>query len=310
MQTAFTLLLSIFSVIALGALLGRTRAFGESAASTLNAFVWHIAIPAYMFRTMAANELPGLGELGLVALYYGTALSVYGVLGLISGWLFHLQPGERPAIALGGCFANGMMLGAPIIGGAFGEDALHLLFILIAFHAPTFVTVSTLWMEIERGKRANVTATLGRSAASLVRQTPLVGLLLGIAVAALDIKVPDILDRTLAMLASAMVPLGLFAVGASMSRIAIKGDLPQATLATVAKLVVLPATMLLVTRLANLPPLWSAVATTMAGLPTGIVAFNFAVANNVAPRRVATTFLLANIVSMITLALWIGLLKG
>jgi predicted permease len=259
-----------------------------------------------MFRTMASNELPGLGELGLVALYFGTALSVYAVLGLVTGLLFRLKPGERPAIALSGCFANGMMLGAPIIGGAFGEGALHLLFILIAFHAPIFVTVSTIWLEMERGHQISIGATLGRSAASLVRQTPIVALALGIATAASGLEVPAFLDRILAILAGAMIPLGLFAVGASLSRVEVRGDLPQAGVAMLTKLVVLPAAMFLVMRLANVPPLWIAVATVMAGLPTGIVAFNFAVANAAAPKRVATAFMLANVVSVVTLTLWVG----
>lgn len=306
MQTAFSLLLSVFVVIALGAALGRTRLFGESSVTALNAFVWHIAVPAYMFRTMAANELPGTEEFVLVLVYYGTALTVYALLGLASGVLFDLEPGERPAIALSGCFSNGVMLGAPIVGGAFGESVLPLLFMLIAFHAPTYVTLSTLWLEIERGERAKIGPTLRRSAISLTRQTPIIALLLGIAVSALDVEVPGLLAQMLAMLAGTMVPLGLFAVGLSLSRIEINGDLPQASLATLTKLMLLPAAMLLTTRLAGLPPSWCAVATVMAGLPTGIVAFNFSVANTAAPRRVATAFLLANVLSIATLTFWIG----
>lgn len=306
MQTALVLLLSIFSIVALGAALGRTRAFDNSSIVSLNAFVWHVAMPTFMFRTMASNELPGLQELGFVALYYGTALSVYVALGVTAGYLFSLQPGERPAIALSGCFANGMMLGAPIIGGAFGEDALHLLFILIAFHAPVFVTASTVWLEIERGHKVNLGVTLARSGASLLRQTPLVGLSLGILTAAVGVEVPEFLDGILEMLAATMVPLGLFAVGTSLTRIDPQGDIPQASLATLTKLVILPAGVFAVTRLAGVPHLWSGVATVMAGLPTGLVAFNFATGNAAAPRRVATAFLLANVLSLATLTVWIG----
>ena len=306
MQTAFLLLLSVFSIVALGALLGRTRAFGDASVSALNAFVWHVSLPTYMFRTMAHNELPGLGELGLVALYYGSALGVYATLAVVTGWMFALQPGERPAIALSGSFANGMMLGAPIIGGAFGEEALHLLFILIAFHGPVFITVSTVWMEIERGRKVAFGSTAARTGASLLRQTPLLGLMLGILASAAGLTLPGFLDRMLELLSSTMVPLGLFAVGASLSRVDIQGDLPQASIAALTKLVILPAVVFAVTRLADAPPLWSGVATVMAGLPTGIVAFNFAVANAAAPRRVATAFLLANVAAIATLTLWIG----
>lgn len=308
MLSAFALVLSIFLIVALGGLLGRTRLFGPEIVTALNNFVWHVAIPAYMFRTMANNALPGAGELGLVALYYTTALTVYFALGTAMGKMFTLKPGERPAIALSGCFANGMMLGAPIVLGAFGERALHLLFILIAFHSPIFVTVSTIWMEIERGQKLSILGTLGRTAASLLRQTPLVALGLGILTAALGLKIPDFADGILKTLGGAMIPLGLFAVGASLSRVEVKGDLPQASAAMLTKLVILPAAMFMMTRLVGLPPIWGAVATTMAAMPTGLVAFNFAAANHLAPRRIATAFFLANVGAVVTLALWVGLL--
>lgn len=306
MQSALLLLLSIFSVVALGAALGRMRAFKEAGLAALNAFVWHVAMPAFMFRTMAGNELPGWGELKLVLIYFGTALMVFVLLGIAAGRLFSLPPGERPALALSGCFANGMMLGAPVIGGAFGEAALHLLFILIAFHAPILVTAATVWLEIERGRKLDVGATLARIGGSLIRQTPLVGLALGILAAATGLGVPDFLDRTLALLAATMAPLGLFAVGVSLTRIDIQGDLPQAGLATLTKLVIMPAAVFATTRLAGVPHLWSSVATVMAALPTGLVAFNFATGNAAAPRRVATAFLFANVCSLATLTVWIG----
>lgn len=309
MASAFELILSIFLIVALGAGLGRTRLFGGDIVTALNSFVWHVAIPAYMYRTMARNELPGFGELGLVVLYYATALTVYFGLGFTAGKLFKLKPGERPAISLSGCFANGMMLGAPIIGGAFGDKALHLLFMLIAFHAPIFVTTSTIWMEIERGQRISVLATVKKTAASLVRQTPIVALLLGVVTSAVGVTIPPFFDRILATVGGAMIPLGLFAVGASLSKVEVKGDLPQAALAMVTKLVVLPGAMFVTTTLLGVPPLWQAVAVLMAGMPTGVVAFNFAAANQLAPRRIATAFLLANIVAVATLTLWVGWLS-
>jgi malonate transporter len=309
MASAFELILSIFAIVALGGALGRTRLFGPEIVTALNNFVWHVAIPAYMFRTMANNALPGGAELGLVAVYYATALVVYAALGFTIGWLFTLKPGERPAIALSGCFANGMMLGAPIIQGALGDRALHMLFILIAFHSPIFVTTSTIWMEVERGQKAEILATLKRSIASLFRQTPIVALLLGILTSAFGITLPSVVDKVLATIGSAMIPLGLFAVGASLSRVEIKGDLPQAGLAMLTKLVILPAAMFLVTHLLGVPKIWAAVATIMAALPTGLVAFNFAAANKLAPRRIATAFFLANVGAVVTLTLWVGWLQ-
>ena len=82
--------------------------------------------------------------------------------------------------------------------------------------------------------------------------------------------------------------------------------MPQASLAALTKLVIWPAAVFSVTQLVGVPHLWSGVATVMAGLPTGLVAFNFATGNAAAPRRVATAFRLVNALSLATLTVWIG----
>jgi malonate transporter len=67
--------------------------------------------------------------------------------------------------------------------------------------------------------------------------------------------------------------------------------------------------MFATTHLLGVPKVWAAVATIMAALPTGLVAFNFAAANKLAPRRIATAFFLANVGSVVTLTLWVGWLQ-
>ena len=275
---------------------------------TLNDFIWHIAIPALLFKTMSTQALPGATELVLVALYYSTGLATYLAFMLVAKFFFRSPPEERPVLALSACFANGMMIGVPIIGGAYGEQGLRILFLLLAFHAPFFVTTTTVLVETARNAQGSVLATLGRSAKSLVRQTPLIAIALGILAAAVGLKAPGPVFDTLDLLSRAVAPCGLIAVGASLANVKLQGHLMHSGVAAFVKLLAFPAAVYAVMRIAHVPPLWGAVAATMAGLPTGIVAFNVASAFRIAPRRNASTIFLANLAAIATLTFWLHVL--
>lgn len=274
----------------------------------LNDFIWHLAIPALLYKTMATRALPGARELQLVATYYGTAFVVYLAFMLVARFLFRSPPEERPVLALSACFANGMMIGVPIIGGAYGDEGLRILFLLLAFHGPFFVTTTTVLVETARNRQGSVWATLARSGKSLLKQTPLIFIALGLLSAAVGLRLPVAIYDALDLLARAVAPCGLIAVGASLANVRLQGHLLHSGVAAIFKLLILPAAVFTATRLTGMPPLWSAVATTMAAIPTGIVAFNVATAFQIAPRRNASTIFFANLAAIGTLTFWLHLL--
>jgi predicted permease len=289
--------------------LRRLGFFGEGSVKALNDFVWYLSIPALLFETMATSPLPGGKELFLVLIYYGTAFVVYVVFALLSGTIFGLPREERAMLALSACFANGTMVGVPIIGGAYGDEGLRILFLLIAFHSPFFLTVTTLFVETARSGTGSLGATLLKCARSLTRQTPLISIALGLLYAASGLKLPGIGREVLDLLGSTVAPVGLITVGVSLSGVTLGGHMAQSGLAAFVKLLVLPAAVFLTTHLCGLPPLWIASATLMAAIPTGIVAFNTACAFNIAPRRNATTILFTNIAAIATLVFWLHVLR-
>jgi predicted permease len=277
---------------------------------TLNDFIWHLAIPALLYKTMATQALPGAQELQLVGIYYGTAFLVYLAFMGVARFLFRSPPEERPILALSACFANGMMIGVPIIGGAYGEEGLRLLFLLLAIHSPFFVTTTTLLVETARNRQGSIGATLMRSAKSLARQTPIIFIALGLLSAAIGLRLPSPIYDAMDLLGHAVAPCGLIAVGASLANVRLQGHLLQSGVAAAVKLMILPAAVFLTTRLAGVPPLWSAVAITMAAIPTGVVAFNVALAFQIAPRRNASTIFFTNLAAIATLTFWLHVLAS
>ena len=109
-------------------------------------------------------------------------------------------------------------------------------------------------------------------------------------------------------LTAAAAPVGLFAVGLSLTGVKLAGDLPQAGLGTMIKLLLMPVTAHTVGRFVfDLPLQWLGVVTLFAALPAGLIPYTFALKENLAPRRVASMNLISVTLAPITLfvAMWL-----
>ncbi|MBL4640047.1 MAG: AEC family transporter, partial [Kordiimonadaceae bacterium] len=152
MAEILTIIAPVFLIMMLGYGLGKTELFPENASGVLITFVWYVAIPALMLRSLAPNDLPDANELLLVGSYYGALYLVYGATYFSSRRLFGLNQAEGGIFALSTCFANGAFLGIPIIEGVYGEEGVRLLLILLSFHSLTLLPITTVIVETAQGK--------------------------------------------------------------------------------------------------------------------------------------------------------------
>ncbi len=302
MLEIFTILAPVFLLLAAGYGLGHTRLFNEEHASALISFVWYVAIPALMFRLLASQALP-MNELSLIASYYLAVYMIYALVMLLGRVIFKQSSDEQAMFAFATCFANAGFIGIPILGGVYGEEGVRLLLILLSFHSLTLLPITSMIVNRYRLGRVSPVAVL----ASLKDNPIIVALMLGLGWSAIGWPVPIWLDRILALPAGAAAPVGLFAVGLSLTGVRLAGDLPQAGLGTLIKLLVMPVTAFLVGRYVfDLPPMWLGVVTLFAALPGGLVPYTFALKENLAPRRVASLILFSVSLAPLTLfvAMW------
>ena len=296
----------VFLLILLGYGLGHTRLFGERDAKVLINFVWYVAIPALLFRALAPQDLPDPAELIVVAAYYLSLYTVYG-LALVAARLFGQTPEERPVTAFVVCFGNGAFLGIPLMEAAYGEEGVRVLLIILSFHTLTLLPVSTLLVQRAQGAAEGAAGGTGgvlKKTFDQVRQNPIiVSLFVGLGWAAADLPFPYWLDRITALPAGAAAPAGLFAAGLSMTGVRVAGDLKQSLTMVTLKLIALPSLVYTVSHFVfALPSLWVGTATLAAALPSGMVAYSFATQYNIAPRRAASAVLLSTGTAIFTLS--------
>lgn len=310
MVEIFTIIAPVFAIMFLGYGLGKTSLFPDKSSDILITFVWYVAIPALMFRAIASADLPTASELLLVVAYYGSLLLLYAIALLVSKLLFKLTPAEQGIFALSSCFANGGFIGIPLMEGAFGDEGVRLLLVILSFHSLTLLTTTTL--IVERALSVPGEGGVLRKTMRSIGQNPLlIALALGLTWSGLQLPFPNWLDKMLALPAASAPPVGLFAAGMALSNVKIAGDLKQALTAVGFKLLLLPVMVFVaVTYVIPLPPLWAGVAVLTSALPSGMVAYTFGSHYQTGARRAATTVMISTAVSVLTLSAALLFIRG
>lgn len=293
----------VFLVLLLGYALGKTNLFPEGASDVLITFVWYIAIPSLMFREIASRDLPQAHELLLVVSYYIPVVLLYLCAVLIARFVFKLSAAEQGIFALSACFSNGGFIGIPLLDGAFGKEGVRLLLVILSFQSILLLTTTTVLIE-STDKDASVFAVIRKTFSRIFHNPLLIALMSSLMWAGLGIPFPHWLDRVLALPAQSASPVGLFAAGMALSSVAIAGDLRHASISVFWKTIAIPAAVFIITHfVAELQPLWVAVATLTAALPTGMVAYSFSAQyGGIGSRRAASTVLISTAISFFSLS--------
>ncbi len=300
----FEIVAPIFGVLALGFLAARARALDEGAVKGLVVFVFNLAIPILLLRSLARTELPEDIRWSFLLSFYGGSFTVY-LLGLAVGRFVFRRPLAHQAIfGMSAGFTNTVLMGIPILLTAYGPEATLPIFLIIAFHGPTLMPLTTGLIQMDRGNGLSVARQAGAIGLELVKNPIIMGLLAGLVLNLAGVAIPGPLDRVAEMLGSTAVPCALFALGASLAGYSLRGEMAPTLLLVPLKVVLHP---LLVWALAvpvfGLDGIWVPVAVGMAAMPTGINAYLFGARYDAAPDVAARTILLSTVLSVGTISL-------
>lgn len=274
-------------------------------------FVFNLAIPLLLFRSLASNQLPDDIEWSFILSFYGGSFACY-FLGMAIGRFFFNRTLDHQAIfGMSAGFSNTVLVGIPILLTAYGPDATLPIFLLIAFHSSTLMPLTTILIQIKQGGEISVGRQVRSVALELVKNPIIMGLLLGLVANLMGLVLPTGIDRTVELLGSSAIPCALFAMGASLAGYPLMGDVTPAVLLTAIKLILHPLLVwILAVPVFGLDGIWVPVAVTMAALPTGVNAYLFGARYDAAPGVAARTVLLSTFFSLGTISLILVLFQG
>jgi malonate transporter len=278
MLAVFSLVAPSFGLIGLGLLTARIQWLDASAGRILAQFGYKVAMPALLFRTMSAADMPASSPLNLVASYF-LAISATWLIATLATRVVLRRPAEdAPSIAIGSCFGNGVMLGIPLLLGAFGNAAATPIAFLVTLETIYLWILGTLHMEIaSRGVRSISFGAVWAILRDVAANPIVASVILGIVWATTGLTIPPLADRLLALLAQSAVPVSLFALGMTLAAYGIAGQMRTLSLILILKMAIYPALALVLAHYVfALPPVWTAALLVFTSMPVGANAFVFA----------------------------------
>lgn len=292
----------IFALIACGFFGGRRKLVSAAAAKGLSDFVYYLAVPALLFRTLATTKLSLEKDLSLPIGYFGATILVFALTATIGGAVFNVSRSERALQGMSATFSNTVLVGIPLTLAVFGDAGLVPLMLIITFHSGILFSLTIVIVEFGRGGQRLLPA-LARVPKALMVNPVVLGLMAGLAYNLSGLALPQALDRFAELLGGASAPCALFALGAGMASFRLGGNLKEVCLWTLVKLVLHPLLVALtMVYVVDVPRLYASVAVLTAALPAGINVFIWAKSYEIYVGRAASMVLISTLFSVFTLS--------
>lgn len=318
MQTILDVVVPIFALIAIGYLVARTGLLSQATGDALARYVFVVAVPVLLFRTLARSDFGDASPLPLWLSYFG-AVAITWTIGTLAVRLLTGADRRTGVVAgISSSFANTVFVAIPALQRAYGDAGLEPLLIIIAVHLPLMMIASTLLIERAAhldGRDAGtvapgvkVGAALKGIARNLLTNAIVVGILAGLAFRLAGLQIERHLDEITGLIGGTAGPLALIALGMSLTRYGLKGDILRSAIVAALSLGVMPGLVYLFGTGLELPPLWLKGAVVTAASPAGVNAYLIAVYFRSAEKLAATTILVSTILSVLTLSLWLSVL--
>jgi malonate transporter len=270
-------LLPVVLLIFIGFIAGRAKLVRPEAVRDLSNLVFLVLTQAMLFRTMSSVHLERL-ELRPVFQYFAVGAALFFAMLLAYG-----RDSRASVLALAGIFSNTLMIGVPLIGLAYGQEGLVLLFTLISLHALVLLTLATLVLELqmaheqaaETGEQRHLLLTVWQAVRSAIVHPVPMPIIAGLLYAQTDWGLHPVVDKPLQLLGSAFGPVALVLVGVTLSQTEIGAKLKEALRLSLVKTVVHPLLMAGVGWALGMRGLHLSVMVVVAALPIGANVFLF-----------------------------------
>jgi predicted permease len=237
------------------------------------------------------------------------------VIGLFLVMLVWRRATQRATVlALAATFSNTVAIGIPLISLAYGEAGMVTLFTIISLHALILLTLATVALELAAARQSAPAASSAQLKASwhrpvldalrngVLHPVPL-PILVGLLFAQTGLVMPDVLDRPLQLLGSAMGPMSLLLVGATLANARIGQHLRGAMGLSLLKNVALPALVAIIGLLMGLHDLPLTILVVTASLPIGANVFMFSQRYQVAEELVTASVAVSTALAMLSVSL-------
>jgi predicted permease len=295
----------IFVIIFLGWSLRQIHFMQEGFLKPANRLVYYVAIPAMIFREIAEAELVQHFSLVLVATTL-VPLIVVALIGLILVRVIKLQRYRVGSFLQCSFHGNLGYIGLAVSFYFLGDEGFTRASILAGF-----VMLLQNFLSVVALSRFNKEPGQKISTLSLVRRVLLnpviISAVAGMAFSLMRLDLPVILDRSLVILSGMALPLALLVIGTSISFEQMRQQLRFTALIGVLKLLLLPASGLILFHLVNLQRVEYIPALILLASPSATISYVMATEMAGDADMATAAISVTTLVSAVTFTLWLGI---
>ncbi|RYH09184.1 AEC family transporter [Tropicimonas sp. IMCC6043] len=292
-------ILPVFSMLALGFLLGRTGKVSRAEAAAINRVAFLVLQPALIFPLMNGLDWT-LFRLDAIGLYAGSQVILFAVAFLVGHVLLRRDVIEAWLLAMATIFVNSLLYIWPISALIYGDAAVLPVTGVVAWDT----AVSFSFFIVTTDLLVNRGSAPGKSALRIVTNPVLIAIVLGSLGNALGLTTPTPVLTAMDFAGSAAAPLTLFALGVILSGQTLTPT-PTVSAISALKLLAFPALVWAVLHLGERPADWNAMLVLCAAGPSGAMAFSLAMLHGVRTDQIAPVIIWTSALSLITLA-WLA----
>jgi predicted permease len=285
-------------MIAAGVLCARTRLLPDNSAEVLNQFALNVCLPAAVLRFASQLEFDA-SLLGLMLVPWALLALSIGLVWL-AGRIMPLRADEKAVLLLCIPLGNTSFLGYPLTEAFLGTAALPYAVAYDQFGSFLILSSWGLWVLARYG--GDAPPTPGAIVRRVLRFPPFIALI--VALTLMPAEPPAALERLLARLSDALLPVVTLAIGLQLRFRIPRNERAPLAFGLAGKLLVLPAAAWLLSGLIGMgEPMRSATVLESAMAPM-ITASALAISHRLAPGLAAALVGFGIPVSLLTLLGW------
>jgi malonate transporter len=304
------LILPVFAVILTGWIVGYTGYLSRALSDALIHFAYNIAMPALLIVTIAQEPSHALVNWRFLVAFGGGSLLCFILVFAILSIHGSQSLASRTMYGMAASMTNTGFVALPLLQAIYGPRAVLPAAIATVFVAVVMFPVAVILLELGQrdahGSRTALLVTVKHIVINPMVLSTLIGMLLSI----LELRIHGPITAYLGILADALTPCALFAIGLGLSMEGLRANIGRASLLSAVKLVIMPLIVYGLSVYLGLDPLYTIAAVICAAVPTAKTAYILAGEYRCEEMLVASTVSMTTLVSVISLVVWLYGLSG
>ena len=309
MQVA-SLVLPVFAIIVTGWLAGWLGYLSRSLADALVHFAYNVAMPALLIVTIAQEPARNLLEWRFLLAFGGGSLLCFALvfLAVRIGWKRDLASSTIHGMTA--AMTNTGFVALPILHAVYGQPAVLPAAVATVFVAAVMFPITVILVESDK-RTAPEPSDRPKALLKQILLNPMVlSTLIGLAWAIAGLPIPAPVAAYLNIIAGALTPCALFAIGLGLSVDGLRAHFSASLALAIVKLLVLPLIDYGLCLASGLKPLYTVAAVVCAAVPTAKTMYVLAHEHKIEEPLVAATISITTMLSVVTLLGWLYLLSG